>query len=286
MKRIALITMAVLLFAACRKEEPIPTPQPEPDTTPAVTLAGTSWVGNHDDHYYSYPATLTWRLDFLTDSTCTLHFEGVIAAQPQPSFDDTLTYTLDGTEGTAYNANRSYNFSYDSTQHTITWELEISDGSTTLGGITILYPEGENHDAFPVNTSWEAEQQLTVSDTLMTVHWGLDFWEYGWGGQVNYHAGSICTAHSLLWQYDSTAHSGHIKINDSTYPFTYNPATEILTLEYSTTVHGTDLAIGGALQYHRASETRDKKERRSSRMDNCVKGLKPNNVALLTLKAD
>lgn len=252
MRRFAFITMAALLFAACQKEEPVPTPQPQPDPTPTASLAGTSWVGTYNDNYRGYPATLTWSLDFLTDSTGTLHFELVIAAQPQPSMDNSFRYVLDGTEATLYSSNMSEpgHFTYDSVAHTITMHLQVGDGNVTLGGETVFYPQGEAHNSFPINTSWEAEQQLTVSDTLMPVHWGLDFWEYGWGGQVNYCAGSTCSGTSFFWQYDSTTLSGQIKINSSTYPFTYDPATEILTLNYSTTVYGTNVTIGGTLQFH------------------------------------
>ncbi len=82
MKKIAFITMAAfLLFAACKKE-PAPEPQPQTDTAPTVSLAGTSWEGSYDDNYQGYPATLMWSIDFLTDSTGTLHLDIVIAANP------------------------------------------------------------------------------------------------------------------------------------------------------------------------------------------------------------
>ena len=253
MKKIAFITMAAfLLFAACKKE-PINEPQPQTDTAPTVSLAGTSWEGSYDDNYRGYPATLIWSLDFLTDSTCTLHSDGVIAAQPQPSYDFDFIYTLDGTEGTAYSDNFSgpVYFTYDSTNRTITWELLVTDGRDTLGGVTVFYPQGQQPSIFPVRTSWEAEQQLTVSDTLMPVDWGLDFWEYGWGGQINYCAGSTCAGTSFLWQYDSTTHSGTVRINGTRHPFTYDPIADLLTLDYNTRLHGTSVNIGGTLQFRR-----------------------------------
>ena len=243
---------AFLLFAACKKE-PAPEPQPQTDTALTVSLAGTSWEGSYDDNYRGYPATLIWSLDFLTDSTCTLHFDGVIAAQPQPSVDDDFIYTFDGTEGTAYNDNDTgpVYFTYDSTNRTITWELLITDGRDTLGGVTVFYPQGQQPSVFPVRTSWEAEQQLTVSDTLMPVEWGLDFWEYGWGGQINYCAGGTCAGTSFLWQYDSTTHSGTVRINGTRRPFTYDPVADLLTLDYNTYIYGTNVTIGGTLQFHR-----------------------------------
>lgn len=131
---------------------------------------------------------------------------------------------------------------------------KVGDGNVTLGGETEFHPQGEVHDVFPVNTSWKAEQQLPSGDTLMPVSWGLDFWEYSWGGQVNYCAAGTCAGASFLWQYDSALHTGQIKINNTTHPFTYDPVTEVLTLHYTTTVYGTDVTIGGTLQFHRSGE--------------------------------
>ena len=241
-----------------KKKELIPTPQPDPTET--VSLVGTSWVGTYDDNYMGYPATLTWSINFLTDSTGTIHFELVIAAQPQPSLDDSFRYVLDGAEATLYSDNMSEpgHFTYDSIAHTIKMHLQIGDGNVTLGGETVFYPQGETHNEFPVSTSWEAEQQLTVSDTLMPVTWGLDFWEYGWGGQVNYCANGTCSGTSFFWQYDSTSHTGTIRINVSTYPFSYDPANDIVTLNYSTNIYGTNVIIGGALQFHRKNTLDEK----------------------------
>lgn len=262
MKRFAFITLAALLFAACQKEEvePTPTPQPQPEPTPTVSLAGTSWVGTYDDSYMGYPATLTWSLDFLTDSTGTLHLDMVIATQTQPSFDDAFTYTFDGTDIACYGEKTGEtHYTYDSIHLTISTNMYVGDGTTTLGGETVLYPKGEVHDVFPVNTSWDAKQQLTVSDTVMPVEWGLDFWEYGWGGQINYCANGTCAGTSFFWQYDSTAHAGIISINTAQYPFTYDPTTDILTLDYTTTIYGTDVVIGGTLQFQSRNE--EKKNR-------------------------
>ena len=229
MKKIAFITIAAfLLFAACKKE-PTPEPQPQPGTTTNISLAGTSWVGTYDDNYRGYPATLTWSIDFLTDSTGTLHLDIVIAASPQPSVDDNFTYTF-------------------------ATNMFVGDGNITLGGYTVLYPEGQEKYVFPVKTSWKAEQQLTVGDTLMPVDWGLDFWEYGWGGQINYCAGRTCSGTSFLWQYDSTTHSGSVRINGTRHPFTYDPIADLLTLDYSTHIYGTTVNIGGTLQFRRKDD--------------------------------
>ena len=255
MKQIAFITLAVLLLAACEKD-PTPTPQPQPDPEPTVSLAGTSWMGTYNDNYQGYPATLTWSLDFFTDSTGSIFLDFVIAAQPQPSVEVNFHYTLNGTEGNLYtnDSPEPEPFTYDTISHTITIAIKVTDGVTSLGGTTTFYPQGEVHNIFPVNTKWMAEQQLTVSDTLMPVEWGLDFWEYGWGGQINYCANGTCCGTSLLWQYDSTAHTGFIRINGSQHPFTYDPSTDILTLDYSTHIYGTTVTIGGTLQFRRKAD--------------------------------
>lgn len=257
MKRFAFILAALLLFAACTKEEPSPEPQPRP--TAAISLAGTSWVGGFDGDSQGYPLTFTWRFDFLTDSTGEYHLDCVFAANQQPTQDGTFRYTFDGTDGTVLpDGHNPLPFVYDSAQQTISMEIIMQVGSgsmsTTLGGTTVFRPLGQEIPAFPVNTSWTAEQQLPSGDTLMPVHWGLDFWEYGWGGQVNYCAGSTCAGVSLFWRYDSAAHSGTIAINGTQHPFIYDPATDILTLEYTTEVYGTTVPIGGTLQFHRSKE--------------------------------
>lgn len=97
---------------------------------------------------------------------------------------------------------------------------------------------------------------LAVSDTLMPVQWRLEFWDYSLGAALSYSAGSTCFSSSALWQYNSTAHTGTIRINNSQYPFSYDPATGRLTLNYSTTLYGTDIAIGGTLQFQASTEKR------------------------------
>ena len=95
MKRFAFILAALLLFAACTKEEPQPQSQP----TAAVSLAGTSWVGGFDGDFQGYPLTFTWRFDVLTDSTGEYHLDCVLAAHPQPSQEGPFRYTFDGSDG-------------------------------------------------------------------------------------------------------------------------------------------------------------------------------------------
>lgn len=249
MKRLAYLSAVLLLLAACTKEEPGTTPEPVAE----ATLAGTTWIGTYDDDFQGYPATLTWTLYFTDGNAGTLHFDLVIAAQPEPSMDDAFTYTFDGTEGTLHSDNMAEpgHFTFDSATGTITMHLQVGDGSVTLGGETVFYPADEPHETFPVNTSWEAEQQLPSGDTLMSVTWGLDFWEYGWGGQVNYCAAGTCAGTSFFWHYDSASHSGTVTLDGTQHPFSYDPATDILTLEYSTTVYGTAIPIGGVLTFRR-----------------------------------
>lgn len=255
MKRFAFILAALLLFAACTKEEPQPQSQPTAD----VSLAGTSWIGGFDGDFQGYPHTFTWRFDFLTDSTGEYHLDCVLAAHLQPSQEGPFRYTFDGSDGIVTpDGHNPISFVYNLVSQTISMEIimQVSSGSmsTTLGGTTVFRPLGQEIPAFPVNTSWTAEQQLPSGDTLMPVHWGLDFWEYGWGGQVNYCAGATCAGVSLFWRYDSAAHSGTIAINGTQHPFTYDPATDILTLEYTTEVYGTTVPIGGTLQFRRSNE--------------------------------
>ena len=265
MKRIALITAALLLFAACTKEELTPEPQPQPIAP--ISLTGTSWVGTCDDDFLGqYPATIFWELDFLTDSTGEIHLTAVIAAQPQDDMTFPFYYSIEGTEVSlscyAF-GDAPETFDYDTAERTFTMELYVGDGNVFIGGTTIFRLKDEYRPDFPVNTSWTAEQQLPSGDTLMPVHWGLDFWEYGWSGQVNYCAGNTCAGVPLFWQYDSAAHSGTIAINGTQHPFTYDPATDILTLEYTTEVYGTTIPIGGTLQFRRDTTIGDDKEQPS-----------------------
>lgn len=266
MKPFAFLTAAFLLLVACTKEEPTQTPQAEPATL--VSLAGTSWIGSFDGDFQSYPLTFTWRFDFLTDSTGEYHLDCVFAANPQPTEVGPFRYTFDGTDGIVTpDGHNPLSFVYDSVSQTISMEIIMQVGSgnmsTILGGNTILRPRGQEMPAFPVNTSWTAEQQLPAGDTLMSVQWGLDFWEYGWGGQVNYCANGTCAGVSLFWHYDSTSHTGSISINGIQHPFTYDPATDILTLEYITQIYGTDIPIGGMLQFRRSNESDNNTARKS-----------------------
>ena len=136
MKKKIFLLATAFLSAACTKE---PLPQPSPDSV--VSLAETSWVGTYNDSYRGYPATLTWTLDFLSDSTGTLHLNLVIATSPQPSMDIAFRYKFDGTEGVAYDDNLSEpgHFQYDSVSHTITWDLQVGDQFDALGGPTVFY---------------------------------------------------------------------------------------------------------------------------------------------------
>lgn len=266
MKQFAFLTAAFLLLAACTKQEPTPEPQLQPTAT--ASLAGTSWVGGFDGDFQNYPLTFSWRFDFLTDSTGEYHLDCVFAANPQPTEVGPFHYTFDGTDGIVTpDGHNPLPFVYDSASQTICMEINMQVGSgsmsTLLGGRTVLRPLGQEIPAFPVNTSWTAEQQLPSGDTLMPVQWGLDFWEYGWGGQVNYCANGTCMGVSLFWHYDSPSHTGSVSINGTQHPFTYDPATDILTLEYSTQIYGTDIPIGGTLQFCRSNESENSTARKA-----------------------
>ena len=248
MKRTILLLSAAILSAACTKE-----PLPQPSSDAVFSLAETSWVGTYDDKYQGYPATLFWNLEFLSDSTGTLHLDLVIAATPQPSMDIAFRYEFNGTDGVTYDEylTEPGHFHYDSLSHTLTWDLQVGDANDALGGTTAFHLEGQESVPFPTNTTWRAEQQLTVSDTLMPVSWRLDFWEYGLGGQVSYCAASTCVGQSFFWQYDSTAHTGSLNVNGNHYSFSYSAENELLTLNYATHIHGTMIPIGGILQFRK-----------------------------------
>lgn len=268
MKRITLILTAVLLIAACTKEQQQQEPQSQPTTAPS--LAGTKWVGTCDDDFYSHPATIFWEFNFLTDSTGEIHLSAVIGAQPQDSVLLPFRYSLDGAEGSVYCedfGNEPFTFDYDTAAQILTMELYIGGGNNVIGGVTIFHLKENAYPTFPVNTVWTAEQQLPSGDTLMPVHWGLNLWEYGWGGQVNYCAGSTCTGVSLFWHYDSASHSGTIIVNGSQHPFTYDPATDILTLEYATQIYGTTISIGGTLQFHRDTTAESPKKHKKEKFE-------------------
>ena len=72
---------------------------------------------------------------------------------------------------------------------------------------------------------------------------------------MNYCANGTCAGVSLFWHYDSTSHTGYISINGIQHPFTYDSATDILTLEYSTQIYGSTIPIGGTLQFCRTKKT-------------------------------
>ena len=111
---------------------------------------------------------------------------------------------------------------------------------------------------FPENTSWNATQTITLNDTLdIPVKWGLDFWDdyyEAWNGQINYCGDSVCCGKTLYWQYNKTAQTGTVFIDGKSYPFSYDPITEILTLTYSTTIYGKNIPIGGTLQFELKQE--------------------------------
>ncbi len=254
MKRFAIILSAIMIVAACTKE---PEPQPEPHHPTVTSLAQTSWVGGYDGDFQNCPLTFTWTFHFLTDSTGEVQIDCVVAANPQPTQTALFNYTFNGVSGTIFpQGHNPIQFVYDIDSRTIQAELivEVGNGhtSTVLGGSTLLYPAGETPPvAFPVNTIWGANQQIAVGDSVMYVTWRLDFWEYGWGGQLSCCGGSYCVGRSHFWQYDTTSHTGSINIYGIEYPFSYDPTGRVLTLDYTSTLPmgSINIPIGGALMF-------------------------------------
>ena len=113
---------------------------------------------------------------------------------------------------------------------------------------------------FPEETSWSASQTITINDTLeIPVTWGLDFWDsyyQVWNGQINYCGDSVCCGKTLIWQYDNTSQTGSVTIDGKRCPFSYDPSTEVLTLDYNTTIYGKNIPIGGTLEFHPKQPTK------------------------------
>lgn len=113
---------------------------------------------------------------------------------------------------------------------------------------------------FPEETSWSASQTIILDDTLeIPVTWGLDFWDsyyQAWNGQINYCGDSVCCGKTLIWQYDTTLRTGTVAIDGKRCPFSYDPSTQVLTLEYRTTIHGKNIPIGGTLRFHPKQQTK------------------------------
>ena len=252
MKKIGIILTAIMLLAACEKQKVDP-PQHEPSTP--MSLTETSWVGSYSYTYQGYPATVTWNLDFNTDSAGELFLEQTVAATPQPSVSLAFGYTFDGSSGTiaCEEFADTLGFEYDSALRTIAMELYVGDGRNIYGGVIRFYPRGQQpSEPFPANSTWTAQQQVEANDTLvLPVKWDIDFWEYAMGGSLTCRVNNSGPSSHIFWQYDSLAHSGALRVNGRQYPFTYDPISEVLTLEYSTTipVNSVVLPIGGTIMF-------------------------------------
>jgi len=290
------MALATIGLAGCKKdpiEEPVnPGGQ---DTTPQVeqvSLAGTSWVGVFNDQYtqdgQSYPAVLTWSLDFNNDTTGELFFELVVAGMNQASVNIPFTYTFDGHEG-LLNAGAEIGvsqFVYDSAANTITAMLMVGVEGTdeSLGGNTVFYPRGENPgggetdttggvtpgeitDEFPAGTRWTASEETVypageLGELPMTLVYTLFF--------NNDHTGSLDVTVTVLgqtaepqrvmynWEYDSVQHKGNFIVRNVPLPFTYDPANNTITTEFNFDVQGGGTA-GGQLTFTQVTSKNGKR---------------------------
>ncbi len=261
MKRIAVIVMAALLYAACQKDEPSNLQQPQNSPTQTISLAGTSWMGTYEDSYQGYPAILTWSLDYLTDSTGELYLDLLVANQQQSPLTIAFTYTFDGVgHGTCFaDGNKRTDFDLNAADSTITMMLYLNanGGVARLGGITVFHPVNRQPAPaadFPANTRWSVSQEIQSGDTLLTVDFSLEFWDYATGGSLTYRCNGSGLSTVAYWQYDDGSHEGILTVNGVRYGFAYNPEADIITLSYTTVLYGTDLTIGGTLLFYRDGE--------------------------------
>lgn len=252
MKRIATLLLAALLLAACQPDEPTPAPQP----TPKPSLAGTAWVGTLADTYMGYPMTMTYNLDFLSDSAGALYIEILVSGQPVTPVDLSFHYTFDGDSGILEGDEWYTDFAYHADGPTIVTHLVLIDqNNTPLGGEVTLYPRGEAPeppalDSFPANTDWSALQVLDSGDT---VSWALSFWDYGAGGSLTIRLQNHSTSTYIGWQYTPATARGTLTLSGHTVPFTYDADTDVISCVLNGRLHFGDesVTVGGPLQFRR-----------------------------------
>lgn len=284
------VALATIGLVGCKKDpvvDPV-TPEEPGTTTETVSLAGTAWVGVYNDQYtqngVTYPATLTWSLDFINDSVGELFLELVVGGAPQNGVNVPFTYTFDGHDGMLNAGEVGMSpIVYDSAANTITATLNVGvEGSDAgLGGVTVFYPRGETPgggetdttggvtpgeitDEFPANTTWRATEETVypageLGELPMTLVYTLTF--------NNDHTGSLDITVTVLgqtadpqrvmynWEYDSTNHRGNFIIRNVPLPFTYDEATNTITTEFNFDVSGGGTA-GGQLTFNQVQSKR------------------------------
>ena len=143
----AMLATALSLLSGCNKTNP-------DDITPTDTihvnntLTATSWEGTYNSPITAPDGgtitfTLTWTVDFLTDSTGTLLCE-VASPVSQPQYRDIeFQYTVQGTTGHMYAGGADDTFLIDWSNNIISMDMQmpidLGSGTQLIGGPTNLH---------------------------------------------------------------------------------------------------------------------------------------------------
>lgn len=288
---VAFMALTAACFTGCEKDNPTPANNGNGNNGngnnnnggQTVELNGTSWVGKYNDTYQGYQAKITWSLDFNSETEGEFYFELVVAGQPQADQTIPFTYTFDGREGViSAGGMGTSNFTYNPDNNTITMNLmvEVSNDGSTLGGVTIFYPRGQEPedpenpedpgndtvddgvvpgeitDQFPANTQWSATQNTTyhteeLGDLPMTLNYILDF--------NNNHIALLNVSATVWgqtsdpqlvrfnWTFDEGSNTGTLTTKGVPLPFTFNPANNTIETEFNFDVSGGGTAGGNVI---------------------------------------
>lgn len=287
---VAIVALATVSLTSCEGEPPVtPTPGPNPGTE-TVDLTGTSWVGVYNDTYQNYPAVMTWSLDFTTATEGELFFELTVAGQRQNSVTVPFTWTFDGVNGVMdAGPMGGAPFTYDAQTNTIQMNMmvEVEGDGATLGGMTTFYPRGQEPvnpdqpgdndstsvqpgeitDLFPANTRWRASEETVypageLGDLPMTLNYEITF--------RNNHTGFLQVSATVLgqtsdpqsvwfnWEFDNATNTGNFLVQGVPLPFSYDPASNTITSDFSFNVDGTGQQVGGTLTFTQVTGSKAK----------------------------
>lgn len=276
---VAMLPLALSL-AACDKEEAEPTPtdnnggniDPTPRPNPSgQSLSGTAWVGTYNDTYtqdgQTYPAVLTWSLDFLSETNGTLFLELTVAGQSQQPTEISFTYTFNGDGGILDMGNMGrVDYTYSTDGPTITVVLQAGDDNGMMGGSTVFHLRDNNPAPtpvtgdFPAGTRWQTHQETTYHydslnmDLPMVLDYELNFNADYTGALVVYISvmGSEATPQSIAfeWNYDAAASAGNFVVSGQPLPFTYDASANTISTALSLNV-GEGNSAGGSLVFNR-----------------------------------